>query len=133
MEKLKLDVVSPVGQFMKDEKVPSIVVPSVKGEMTILPGHRDILCLLGKGKLSVGKDIFVVYKGIMEVTNGTKVVIAAERIKRASEIDINKVYESIKEIEYKLNNVVLDDLSYKRTQEEYEDCLAELHAFSEYY
>lgn len=128
---LKVDVVSPSGQIISGRDVSVLTVPSMMGELAILPGHQDILSLVGKGLLKLDdKESFIVYKGIMEVSDGERVVIAAERIKKISEIDINESKNALREVENKLLNEVLDDFELHKAREEYGDRLAELSALT---
>ena len=129
MDLLKVDIVSPSGQVVSGRDVSVLIIPSATGELAILPGHTDFLCLVGKGLLKLDdKDSFIIYKGIMEISDGEKVIIAAEKIKKMSELDINETKNRLKEIENKLLNEILDDVALHETREEYEDKLAELNS-----
>lgn len=125
---LKVDIVSPSGQIVLGRDVSVLIIPSATGEITVLPGHTDMLSLVGKGLLKLDdKESFIVYKGIVEISDGDKVIIAAEKIKKISELDINETKNKLKEIETKLLNEVLDDVALHEAREEYEDRLAELN------
>jgi len=131
METLNVDIVSPSGQLVANKKVLSLTVPSVDGEINILPGHIDMICLLGEGLLKLDDTVsYVAYKGFMEIASGTNVVIAAERITLVSELNKQQVLNSIKQIEEKLLKESLDDESFKKLVQSYKDSLAELKAFN---
>lgn len=124
---LKVDVVSPSGKVISEKEFNVVIAPSQVGELTVLPGHIDALCLLGNGQLKLDdKEDFIVYKGVMEISDGDKVVIAAEKIKKVSELDINETKSSLKELEEKLLNQPMDDVEMHKTREDYEERLAEL-------
>ncbi|MFH1224158.1 MAG: hypothetical protein V1647_07465 [Pseudomonadota bacterium] len=128
---LKVDIVSPLGQFVAGKDISVLTVPSVKGEIAILPGHTDMLCLLGKGLLKLDdQKSFIVYKGIMQVSDGDQVIIAAEKIKKVSELEINELMDSLKDIESKLMNDPMNEDEMNQAREDYEDVLAELSAFT---
>ncbi|HOW16438.1 MAG TPA: hypothetical protein PK443_01870, partial [bacterium] len=62
---LKLDLVSPFGQLIKDLSTDKVTVSSVKGQLTILPEHREMFGLLDRGLLSIDgvSDKYIVYSG----------------------------------------------------------------------
>ena len=131
METLNVDIVSPSGQLIANKKVSSLTVPDLNGEMNILPGHAEMVCLLGEGVVKLDSEIsYIVYKGFMEVVSGTNVVIAAEKTTLVSELNKQQILDSIKEIEGKLLKESLDDESFEILYQSYKDRLAELKAFN---
>ena len=130
---LKLDLVSPFGQLIKDLSTDKITVSSVKGQLTILPEHREMFSLLDRGLLSVDgvSDKYIVYSGFLQVLKDGSVAIVADNIRKISELDIREIQTSIKEIEHKLNNESLDDSEYKRISNQYLDRLCELNALGQ--
>lgn len=131
MDTLNVDIVSPSGQLATNKKVSSLIVPELNGELNILPGHFDMVCLLGKGVIKLDDNIScVVYKGVMEIVSGTNVIIAVERLALVSELDQKHILDSIKEVEEKLAKEALDDETFKELTELYQDHLAELKAFN---
>ncbi len=131
MDTLNIDIVSPSGQLATNKKVSSLTVPSLNGEINILPGHTDMVCLLGKGILKLDDDVScVVYKGVMEIVSGTSVIIAAERVALVSELNKKQILDSIKETEEKLAKESLNDEIFQELNESYQDHLAELKAFN---
>jgi F-type H+-transporting ATPase subunit epsilon len=124
---LKLDVVSPSGQFIAGREIASLIIPSSEGEINILSGHADIICLLGKGAMTVdGKDKYVIYGGIMEVSNGDSITVAADRVKSVAEINSNQLNNDLRETQRKLTEDSLNDADYSSTISTYEDILAEM-------
>jgi F-type H+-transporting ATPase subunit epsilon len=131
MEQLNVNIVSPSGQLVANKKVSVLTVPSVDGEINILPGHIDLVCLLGKGLLKLDDDIsYIIYKGFMEVVSGQNVVIAAERTTLVSDLNKQNLLQSIKATEEKLLKEYLDDATFQETYDFYQDRLAELKAFN---
>ncbi|MEI6079798.1 MAG: ATP synthase F1 subunit epsilon [bacterium] len=127
---LKLDVVSPSGQIINKWDIPFLVVPSVKGELTILPGHIDMVCILGKGIMELGEaGRYVIYGGVMEVSKGDTIVVVADKIKKSNDINENQAKNDLKEIESKLTNEVLSDVDFSIINSKYQDLLAELSLF----
>ena len=129
---LKIDLVSPSGQMMTGKEITSLVIPSAMGELTILPGHIDMVSSIGKGIMTVGEtDKFVVYGGIIEISNGSDVIVAADRIKKISDVDASAVSTELKEIENKLTNEILSDHDFLSINAKYEDLQAELGAIKQ--
>lgn len=129
MEALKVDIVSPSGQLVANKAVEVLKVPSTKGEITILPGHVDMVSLLGTGCLVLDNETtYIVYKGLLEVAGGNTVVIAAERVEKISDLDKQTVLDSIKATGERLLKETLDDKEFERVYQQYKDHLAELSA-----
>jgi len=131
METLNVEIVSPSGQLVTNKKVTGLTVPALDGELNILPGHIDMVCLLGKGVLKLeDNSSYVIYKGFMEIASGFNIVIAAEKAILVSELNKQQVLNSIKEVEDRLLKESLDDASFNELYESYQDHLAELRAFN---
>lgn len=126
---LKLDLVSPSGQIMSGKEISSLIIPSSNGEINILPGHIDMVCSLGKGILSVSEmEKYVIYGGIMEVSNGSDIVVAADKIRKISELQLTEINSELKEVENKLLNEILNDADFANANSKYQDLQAELSA-----
>ena len=124
---LKLDLVSPSGQMISGRDVSSLTIPSAEGEINVLPGHVDMICTLGKGPMIVdGKDRFVVYGGILEVSNGESITVAADRVRGVSELNINQLKGELKDIENRLVSENLKDPEYNLLMSQYDDIKAEI-------
>jgi ATP synthase F1 epsilon subunit len=131
MDLLKVDIVSPSGQLVANKAVATLRVPSTKGEITILPGHIDMVSILGTGCLKLDNETtYVVYKGLMEISGGETVVIAAERTAKVTDLDKQTVLNSIKAVEERLLKEPMDDKEFERASQEYQDHLAELNALN---
>lgn len=127
---LSIDIVSPTGQVVSGIKSDRVIVQSLDGQITILPGHRDMMCILGKGLLYADgiSDKFVIYGGVLDISGGETLSIAADKIVKISDLDENSIKASIKEIEQKLNNDPIGEREYKVIMNEYLDHIAELGA-----
>ena len=72
---LTLEIVTPEARVYSDT-IDSVVIPTVEGEVGILPGHAPMLALMGSGPLSVdrpggGSDSFHVAGGVLKVERDT--------------------------------------------------------------
>ena len=93
----RFEIASPERVVMKEE-VKQITVPTVMGEVTVLPLHIPLVALLKPGVIEVlttdgRKEIISVSGGLLEVMAG-KVVILADTAERAAELDEQRIMEA---------------------------------------
>src|SRR5437016_1737451 len=76
---LQVQVVTPE-KIIFDTQADEVIVPSVTGELTILPHHMPLLTQLGPGELTVKKgstlEHFVVVGGFLEIAPDKVTVLA---------------------------------------------------------
>ena len=103
---LTLEIVTPEARVYSDT-IDTVVIPTVDGEIGILPGHIPLLTLVANGELRVTKDgkeqFLAVGTGFAQV-EGDKVSILAERAIVAEKIDEAAVEEAIKRAEAQLKD-----------------------------
>ena len=103
---LTLEIVTPEARVYSDT-IDTVVIPTVDGEIGILPGHIPLLTLVANGELRVTKDgkeqLLAVGTGFAQV-EGDKVSILAERAIVAEKIDEAAVEEAIKRAEAQLKD-----------------------------
>jgi F-type H+-transporting ATPase subunit epsilon len=78
---MKLDIATPKKSFPTVE-VDQIVLPTLKGEIMILPGHAHLVSSLGKGTLTYQSRAetksLSVNAGVVEVKNDHVIVLSDE-------------------------------------------------------
>ncbi|HMD61216.1 MAG TPA: ATP synthase F1 subunit epsilon [Opitutaceae bacterium] len=98
---LILEIVTPEARVYS-QTVDTVVIPTVDGEVGILPGHIPLVAQVGAGELRATKgnvtQLLVVGGGFAQVT-GEKVSILADSAISAEKIDENAVSEAIKRAE----------------------------------
>jgi F-type H+-transporting ATPase subunit epsilon len=98
---LTLEIVTPEARVYS-ETVDTVVVPTVEGEIGILPGHIPLVAQLGAGELRAGKgaatQLLVVGGGFVQVS-GDKVSILADSAIEEEKIDENAVAAAMKRAE----------------------------------
>lgn len=103
---LTLEIVTPEARVYS-EPVDTVVVPTVEGEIGILPGHIPLVAQVGAGELRATKggvtQLLVVGGGFVQVS-GDKVSILADSAINVEKIDENAVAEAIKRAEEALKN-----------------------------
>jgi len=95
---LTLEIVTPEARVYSDT-IETVVIPTVEGEIGILPGHLPLLAQVVDGELRVTKggqtESLIVGDGFVEVT-GDRVSILAENAIEESKIDADMVDEAMK-------------------------------------
>jgi F-type H+-transporting ATPase subunit epsilon len=101
---LTLEIVTPEARVYS-ETVDTVVIPTVDGELGILPGHIPLVTQVGAGELRATKDgkteLLIVGGGFAQVT-GTKVSILADSAIEEAKIDENAVADAMKRAEVAL-------------------------------
>jgi F-type H+-transporting ATPase subunit epsilon len=101
---LRLEIVTP-DTIVYSEDVEMVTLPSVEGELGILPGHVALMTQLVPGEIIVrrgGHDEFLaVGEGLVEVT-GKRVSILTDMAIAADKIDEAKIEEARQRAEARL-------------------------------
>jgi F-type H+-transporting ATPase subunit epsilon len=93
---LTLEIVTPTGRAYAGE-VEMVTLPTVDGQIGVLPRHAPMLTRLAPGEILVrtssGEEPFAVGEGLVTVT-GDRVAIVTDMAIKASDIDEVKVEEA---------------------------------------
>lgn len=93
---LNLEILSPEG-LVYAGAAAEIVIPTVQGEIGVLPGHIALIAKVSEGEITVkrgDKDLsFAVFGGFIEVLND-KVSILADYAARSGAIESGKAEEA---------------------------------------
>lgn len=94
---IKFEVVTPEKVVLK-EMVIKATIPTVEGEITVLPSHMPLVSILKPGVIEIRTDkneirVMSVSGGFVEVLRN-KIVILADSAERAEDIDIEKSNEA---------------------------------------
>ena len=99
---LTLEIVTPEARVYSDT-IDSVVIPTVEGEIGILPGHIPLLTQVADGELRVTKGTTTTYLviggGFAEI-DGDKVSVLAERAIAEEQIDEKFVEEAMRRAEH---------------------------------
>ena len=92
----KFKIVTPERVVFEDT-VDAVVLPTVEGEITVLPHHIPLVSLLKAGEIRIKKGSeeipLAVSSGVIEV-DGEKVVVLADTAERADELEEAKIEEA---------------------------------------
>src|ERR1043166_1319175 len=116
---LTLEIVTPEARVYSDV-IDSVVIPTVEGEVGILPGHIPLLTQIENGELRVTKGsattFLAVGGGFVEV-EGDRVHVLAEHAITEEKIDEKAVEEALKRAEAELEAAKhLDPQQYEHLQ-----------------
>ena len=110
-ETLRLEIVTP-DAVVYSEDVEMVTLPSVEGEMGILPQHVRLITQLIPGEINVRRDghdeFLAVGEGLVEVT-GKRVSILTDMAIAADKIDEAKVEEARRRAEARLREKISDE------------------------
>ncbi|PTX98615.1 ATP synthase F1 subunit epsilon [Opitutus sp. ER46] len=117
---LTLEIVTPEARVYTDT-IDSVVLPTVTGEIGILPGHIPLLTQIESGELRVTKNgethLLAVGGGFVEV-EADRVHVLAEQAITEEKIDEKAVEEAMKRAEQQLRDAAnLDPHEYEHLQQ----------------
>ena len=109
---LTLEIVTPEARVYSDT-VDSVVIPTVEGEIGVLPGHLPLLSQVADGELRVTKgnevEALVIGDGFVEI-QGDKVSILAEHAVEENQIDENAVEKAMQRAQAALDEAKTSNL-----------------------
>jgi F-type H+-transporting ATPase subunit epsilon len=113
MAQLHLKIVTPE-KLLVDEQVEMVTLPSLEGELGILPHHANLMAKLSPGELRIKKsgktDILVVGDGFIQITDNVLTILTDLAVDE-SQID-EKAVEAAKERAQKALEQSLNDEEY---------------------
>jgi F-type H+-transporting ATPase subunit epsilon len=116
---LTLEIVTPEAKVYSDT-IDSVVVPTVQGEIGILPGHIPLLTQVEHGELRVTKGTatsFLAVGGGFAQIDGDRVRVLAEHAITEEKIDENAVEAALKKAEQELSAAKdMDPQQYEHLQ-----------------
>lgn len=98
---LTLEIVTPEARVYSDT-IDSVVIPTVEGEIGVLPGHIPLLTQVADGELRVTKGTtttYLVIGGGFAQIDSDKVSVLAERAISEEQIDEKFVEDAMKRAE----------------------------------
>jgi len=121
MNYLKFKIATPEKVVYENDAVTQATIPTMDGEITVLPNHIPLVSVLKAGEMrivdSAGEHPIAVSGGFLEVRGNNEIVILADNAERATEIDLTRAQEAHqKAVEQmaKIKNV--EDVDYARLQ-----------------
>ena len=117
--KLFLEIITPIKVVLKEE-IDEITIPTVNGEISILPGHIDLFTKITPGEMIIRKnnkiEPFAIMGGFLEVTKN-HINILADYAAHVNDIEISKVQEAKVRAEKAMNDKD-KELEYEQLQDD---------------
>ncbi|TAN32947.1 F0F1 ATP synthase subunit epsilon [Patescibacteria group bacterium] len=120
MATLKFKIVTPEKTVYEND-IFQVSIPTMTGEITILPNHIPLVSILKSGEMKVvdklGEQYIAVAGGFLEVKGNNEVVILADNAERAEEIDITRAEEARQRAEEQMKQVkTVQDIDFAKLQ-----------------
>lgn len=94
--KLHFEIITPEKTVFKEE-IDSITIPTLEGEITVLPGHIPLVAPVKAGEIVIKKDNvthhMAVMSGFMEISDNN-IKLMADAAELADEIDERRALEA---------------------------------------
>ena len=117
---MKLTILSPERRLLENTDVDVVTLPSVEGQIQILPGHAGMVGALETGAFTYQPtggtpSVGVISTGFFEVT-GENVTVMAETLELQGEIDLERAKRAQKLAEDVLREADLDSHRFNKYQ-----------------
>lgn len=113
MNKLNFQIITPDKVVYKDE-IDQLSVPTINGEITILPNHIPLITPLQPGEITIKKDNklrhMAVMRGFVEVSDNN-IRLIADAAELAEEIDDRRAEEALERAK-KAKEEAKDDVAF---------------------
>jgi len=132
----KLTIATPNGIVYEDQ-IEKITIPTLAGEITMLPEHEAMVSVLKAGEIIIYKDghqvNLALSGGVLEMRPNNELYLIADSAERAEEIDIERAEASKKRAEELLKQIKnVEDVEYARIQAVIEKEVTRLHVGKKY-
>ena len=111
---MKFKIATPE-RIMLETEVDSVSLPTTLGEITVLPNHIPLVANLmpGEIKYKIGgkENFFAVSGGIIEIKEGSDIVVLADSAEFGHEIDLKRAEEAREEAQRLMSQVHKDEKS----------------------
>jgi F-type H+-transporting ATPase subunit epsilon len=123
---MTVDIATPAYKFVEGAEATGLKLPSKLGELNILPGHADMITLLGIGRITLTSDgferHFAVSHGFAEIRRD-RVSVLVDTCEESLDIDRTRASEAEKNARAALQGTLSDE-EYREQQEKLELALA---------
>ncbi len=121
MKSINLKIITPE-KLVFEETVEQVTMPTEAGEITVLPGHIDMVTVLGKGDIVAkinGEDVpLVAVGGFAKISGGEVVILAdfAEHVGAITESEVEKAKARAEELKMQFENNEIVDFEHFETE-----------------
>ena len=115
-----LNVLTPEKSVTRDLAIEAVIVPGEAGQMTILPGHTDLLSGLRAGSFAFkekGEWSWAFLSGGFVQVYKDKLTVLAETMEFARDVDMAAVELELKEAQNKFKHTDVNNPEYPKIKE----------------
>lgn len=121
MSTLSFKIVTPEKTVYQNSGVLQVSLPTLNGEITVLPNHIPLVTVLKAGELKLkdnaGDHIIAVAGGFVEVKGENQIVVLADNAERAEEIDVTRAEDARKRAEEEMAKIKnVQDVDFAKLQ-----------------
>jgi len=102
MKKILFEIATPEQVLLRDE-IDEVTVPTMLGDVTVLPSHTPLVSVIKPGELRVKKgaqeSFIVIHGGFIQVQPGSKVNILADAAEKVEELEEKAIEDAKKRAE----------------------------------
>lgn len=100
---LEIKIITPDKVIYDSSEISAITIPTMNGEIKVLPGHIALIAPLKTGEVVFEKDGtnfgIAVSGGVLEIRGNNEVVLLVEQGEMARDIDIERAEDAYKRAE----------------------------------
>ncbi len=132
---INLKVVTPE-ETLLEAKVTEVSVPTLDGEITILPGHLNLITELSEGELRYRKpqsqtdEFLLIFGGVLSLHKDQLMIVAKSAV-RAQDIDVARAEEAKREAE-RLLSKKLENVQFAQVKASLRRVMMELELAKKY-
>lgn len=121
MSKINLKIVTPEKVIYQNDQIDQVSIPTTTGEITVLPNHIPLVSILQSGEMVFkenGQDqYFALSGGFLEIKDKNEVIILADNVERAHEINLEKAEAAKAKAEQQMKEIKnREDVDFARLQ-----------------
>lgn len=121
MSKISLKIVTPEKIIYQNDQIDQVSIPTTTGEITVLPNHIPLVSILQSGEMvfkeNGQENFFAISGGFLEVKEHSEVLILADNVERAHEINIEKAEAAKAKAEVQMRELHnREDVDFARLQ-----------------
>jgi len=125
---IELKIVTPE-KVLYDQKVDAVSMPTIQGEITVLPHHIPVISGLLPGELRIkmnGKvEHFSITRGVAEI-DGKTITILTDAAERAEEIDEKRAQEAIEKAKKLMSETHMDEEGFAEATAQLERAMSRI-------
>jgi len=117
---INFKITTPEKTVYENNVVEQVTIPTMDGEITVMPNHIPLVSILKAGELlikdKIGLHPIAVAGGFLEVRGNNEIIILADNAEVATEIDVDRAEAARARAEKEMKEKSVADVDYARLQ-----------------